>query len=77
VAEDLSNSVIKYANVTEKLRYFDCENVNFTTIDDIVVPDSAKVEFKKAISKRIKVFSTSIEWLTFNTPPLTSLQFEL
>jgi len=59
VALDLGNSVIKYAKVTEKLKFFDWENVNFTKIDDIVGPSSAKAEFKKTILKRIKVFSTS------------------
>jgi len=56
---DLGNSVIKYAKVTEKLKFFDCKNVNFTKIDDIVVPSSAKAEFKKIIMKRIKEFSRS------------------
>jgi len=67
VALNLGDSVIKYANVTEKLKFFDCENVNFTKIDDIVVPNSVKAEFKNGILKRIKVFSTSNEALTFNT----------
>lgn len=36
-AANLGNNAIKYANVTEKLKFFECENVNFTKIDDIVV----------------------------------------
>jgi len=74
VALDLGNSVIKYANVTEKLKFFDCENVNFTKIDDIVVPSSAKVEFTKTILKRIKVFPTSNEELTFNTSAIATIR---
>lgn len=57
----------------ENLRYFDCENVNFTKIDDIV-PDSAKAEFKKVILKRLKVFSTSNESLTFNASVIATIR---
>ncbi|KAH8332277.1 hypothetical protein KR074_008542 [Drosophila pseudoananassae] len=73
VALDLGNSVIKYANVTEKLKFFDCQNVNFTKIDDIVVPSSAKADFKKIILKRIKAFLTSNEALTFNTSVIATI----
>jgi len=65
VALDFGNSVIKFANSTEKIKFFDCENVKFTKIDDIVVPSSAK---------RIKVFSTSNEALTFNTSVIATIR---
>jgi len=74
VALDLGNSVIKFANSTEKFKFFDCENVNCTKIYDIVVPNSAKAEFKKVILKRIKVFSTSNEALTFNTSVIATIR---
>lgn len=44
VALNMSNSIIKYANVTEKLKFLDCKYVNFTKIDHIVLPNSAKAE---------------------------------
>lgn len=65
--------MIKYVNVTKKLRYIVCENVNFTKIDDIVVPDSVKTEFKIFILRRITVFSTSNESLTFNTSSIATV----
>jgi len=74
MALDLGNSVIKYAKVTEKLKFFDCKNVNFTKIDDIEVPRSAKAEFKKIIMKRIKEFSTFNETLTFNTSVIATIR---
>ncbi|KAH8294552.1 hypothetical protein KR054_009037 [Drosophila jambulina] len=43
-------------------------------IDDIVVPSSAKADFKKIILKRIKVFSTSNEALTFNTSVIATIR---
>ncbi|KAH8314736.1 hypothetical protein KR074_007299 [Drosophila pseudoananassae] len=50
------------------------ENVNFTKIGDIIVPSSAKADFKKIILKRIKVFSTSNEALTFNTSVIATIR---
>jgi len=32
---DLRSSEIRYGNVTEQLKFFDCPNVNFTNVDDI------------------------------------------
>jgi len=37
-ALDLRSSAIRHGNVTEQLKFFDCPNVNFTNVDEIVVP---------------------------------------
>jgi len=58
---------IRYGNATEQLKFFDCPNVNFTNVEEIVVPNSVKADFRKMILKGSKVFSNSNEALPLNT----------
>jgi len=75
-ALDLPNSVIRYGNISEQLKYQECDKVNFTNIDDLIVPNSVKVAFKKIILKRKQVFSHSNEALPFNTSIIATIRTE-
>nr|ABI48306.1 pol protein [Drosophila melanogaster] len=64
---NLAEDSLEYQGIAEKLHYFSCPSVNFTDVNDIVVPDSVKKEFKDTIIRRKKAFSTTNEALPFNT----------
>lgn len=55
---NLAEDSLEYQGVCEKLHYFSCPSVNFTDVNDIVVPASIKKEFKDTILRRKKAFST-------------------
>lgn len=50
--------------------------MNFTSIDDVEVPSSVKVEFKKMILKRKQGFSHSNEALSVNTSIIAAIRTE-
>lgn len=56
---NLRDSAIKYGNVSEQLKFHQCSNVNFTRIDDILVPEMFRKDFKVMLLKRIKAFAVS------------------
>lgn len=64
---NLSEDSLEYQGVCEKLHYFSCPSVNFTDVNDFVVPASVKKEFKDTIWRRKKTFYISHEALPFNT----------
>lgn len=55
----MRDSAIKYGNVSEQLKFHQCSNVNFTRIDDILVPEMLRKDFKVMLLKRIKAFAVS------------------
>lgn len=76
VTLNLLGNNITYGNKSEMLKHHLCDNVNFTRVDDIIVPDIVRGEFKKMILKRIKAFSTSNEALPFNTSVIATIRTE-
>jgi len=58
------------------LKYHEFENVNFTNIDDLIVPSSVKAELKKKILKRKQVYPHSNEFLPFNTSMIATIRTE-
>jgi len=76
VTIDLMGNSINYGNTSEILKHYPCDNVNFTRIDDIVVPNSVKGDFKNMLKKRIGAFSTSNEALPFNTSIVATIRTE-
>jgi len=73
---NLLGNNITYGNKSEMLKHHLCDNVNFTRVDDIIVPDIVRGEFKKMIVKRIKAFPTSNEALPFNTSVIATIRTE-
>jgi len=71
---DLKNKIMKYQNKTEQLNFHYCHSVNFTDVNDIVVPMSVKEKFKGVILERSKAFSTSNEALPFNTSVIATIR---
>lgn len=64
---DAEKGTINYGSFSDKLYHVSCDNVNFSNVNDISVPESVKVEFQYMITKRSKTFSSSKEALPFNT----------
>jgi len=64
---NLTKSLLEYQGISEEIQYQKCTDVNFTDVNDIVVPISVKKEFRNMILKRKKAFSTTEEALPFNT----------
>jgi len=64
---------ILYGSVSEDLQFLDCDNVNFTNIKVIVVPESVKKEFIEMMKKDVKSSPTQLKpchttqmlWLLF------------
>lgn len=50
--------------------------LNFTNIDDVIVPNALKAAFKKMILKRKQVFSHSNDALPFNTSIIATIRTE-
>jgi len=71
---NLEKNVLEYKGPSEKLQYHNCADVNFTDVNDIVVPTSVKKEFRSMILKRKKAFSSANEALPFNTAVIATIQ---
>lgn len=50
---------VNYGAESEKLQHHICDNVNFTNVDDIAVPEAIKAEFSNMILNKVKAFSAS------------------
>lgn len=74
VALDLQENKLSYQDKSEQLQYHTCEIVNFTDVNDIVVPSIVQKKFKAMMLKRIKAFSTSNEALPFNTSVIATIR---
>jgi len=62
--------------MSEQLKCNECDNVSFTYIDDLIVLNSVKPEFKKMILKRKQVFLHSNEAIPFNTSIIATIPTE-
>lgn len=71
---NIENGTINYGPVSERLQHHYCDNVNFTNVDDIVVPESIKGEFKSVFLNRAKAFSTSYKALPLNTSVVATIR---
>lgn len=76
VTLNLTEKTIEYQGTTEKLQFHSCDSVNFTDVNDIVVPEIIKKEFRKMILRNLKAFSTSNEALPFNTSVMATFRTE-
>lgn len=73
---DIEAGVIRFKNSSEPLFYQSCDNVNFTNVNDIQVPEAIKSEFRKMMIKRSKAFADSCELLPFNTAVVATIRTE-
>lgn len=64
---DFKSKEIQTQNGSEKIKFLKCANVNFTQIEDIVVPHTVTKKFKKMMRSLLGVFANPNESLPFNT----------
>lgn len=72
----LKSKEIHTTSGSETIQFYKCENVNFTKVEDIVIPTPAKADFQRMIKRRIKAFADSNEVLPFNTNIVATIRTE-
>nr|AAA28600.1 reverse transcriptase endonuclease [Drosophila virilis] len=71
---NLAKNTLEYQSTSEKLQYYQCADVNFTDVNDIVVPPSVKKEFRDMILRNKRAFSNRDEALPFNTAVIATIR---
>lgn len=72
----LKEKKLQTINGSETIQFFKCANVNFTKIEDIVVPEGVKADFQRMLTRRLKAFADSNESLPFNTNIVATIRTE-
>lgn len=73
---DLKSKKLHLARGSENILFHKCPSVNFTRVNDIVVPPAVKEAFINMMAIRIKAFADPEEILPFNTAVVATIKTE-
>lgn len=73
---DFKNSKLETNTGSEFIQFIKCKNVNFTSVEEIEVPQEITEKFRKVIRSRMGVFAEPDEALPFNTNVVATIRTE-
>lgn len=73
---DFKNGELQTQNGSEKIKFLKCANVNFTQVEDIVVPHTVLTKFQNMMKGLLGVFANPNESLPFNTNIVATIRTE-
>lgn len=76
VVLDLKNKYLITNNGSEIIKFLKCSDVNFTNVDDIIVPQDIKEKFQLMLENRTGVFAEPIDGLPYNTNTIATIRTE-
>lgn len=76
VVLDLKNKYLITNNGSEIIKFLKCSDVNFTNVDDIIVPQDIKEKFQLMLENRTGVYSQN-QMRLYHTIPISLLLSEL
>jgi len=73
---DFKNKTLNINNEVESIQFLRCDSVNFTNIENIVVPNQISNKFHTMLRNRLAVFAEPEEALPYNTNIVATIRTE-
>ena len=71
---DLEEAQIRFDSGTERLKFYQCKNVNHINLNDQEIPENVKGKFKELFNINSKVYADANESIPYNTNVIATIR---